>query len=62
MSDIVSNAGDGAHTVDEQPAEACCDMHNENGCCDPDDCGPCCPSCPTCPTVRAGKAPRALMV
>lgn len=33
-------------------AEPCCDLHQDVGCCDPDDCGPCCGDCPTCPTLN----------
>jgi hypothetical protein len=34
-------------------AKPCCDLHEDDGCCDEDDCGPCCEGCPTCPTLRA---------
>lgn len=37
----------------------CCEMHQADGCCDPDDCGPCCERCPTCPTLKARSVPRA---
>jgi hypothetical protein len=37
--------------------EACCELHQSEGCCDPDDCGPCCENCPTCPTLARWATP-----
>ena len=38
--------------MDGVKASACCEYHNKQGCCDPEDCGPCCERCPTCMTLR----------
>jgi len=42
---------DGPAVID-WPVGRCCDLHQAEGCCDQDDCGPCCGECPTCPTLR----------
>lgn len=59
----VEHAGEFAVTPISDVVEAeilpCCDLHKDEGCCDPDDCGPCCENCPTCPTLLQRSVPRA---
>jgi hypothetical protein len=63
---VSETVGEGvSDTVSERVSEgpdstACCHLHTDTQCCDPDDCGPCCENCPTCPTllkIRAAGEP-----